>query len=121
MEKTRVFMRIIEELDGNAAALTSVTHSLTTAKKGAMRSVGQNRIMAITDAASLLVAAACLESASLQEVKLAETSLFIAEKLIGNKAYDSDKFDDDLLKKQDVEMIAPHRHNRTKAKTQNGS
>jgi transposase len=81
--------------------------------------------MAITDAAGLPVAA-CLARASIHEVKLAETaldSLFIAEKpekLIGDKAYDSDKLDDDLLKKHGVEMIAPHRRNRTKPKTQDG-
>ncbi len=81
--------------------------------------------MAIADAAGLPVAA-CLASASTHEVKLAETaldSLFIAEKpekLIGRKAYDSDKLDDDLLKKHGVEMIAPHRRNRTKPKTQDG-
>ncbi len=81
--------------------------------------------MAITDAAGLPVAA-CLATASTHEVKLAETvldSLFIAEKpekFIGDKAYDSDKLDDDLLKKQGVEMIAPHRRNRTEEKTQDG-
>ena len=81
--------------------------------------------MAIADAAGLPVAA-CLASASIHEVKLAETapaSLFIAEKpekLIGDKAYDSDKLDNDLLKKHSVEMIAPHRRNRTKQKTQDG-
>jgi transposase len=59
-------------------------------------------------------------------VKLAEAaldSLFIAGKpeiLIGDKAYDSDTLDDDLLKKHGVEMIAPHRRNRTKPKTQDG-
>ncbi len=51
--------------------------------------------MAVADAAGLPVAA-CLASASPHEVKLAEAvldSLFIAgkpEKLIGDKAYDSD-------------------------------
>lgn len=81
--------------------------------------------MAITDASGLPIAA-CLESASPHEVKLAETalnSLFIAEKpekLIGDKAYDSDKLDDDLLKKHGVELIAPHRRNRMKPKTQDG-
>ena len=81
--------------------------------------------MAIADAAGLPVAA-CLASASIHEVKLAETALdnlFIPgkpEKLIGDKAYDSDKLDNDLLKKHSVEMIAPHRRNRTKPKTQDG-
>ncbi len=55
--------------------------------------------MAITDATGL-PGAACLANASTHEAKLAETaldSLFIAEKpekLIGDKAYDSDKLDD---------------------------
>ena len=81
--------------------------------------------MAVADAAGLPVAA-CLASASPHEVKQAGTvldSLFIAgkpEKLIGDKAYDSDMLDDNLLKKQGIELIAPHRRNRTKAKTQNG-
>ena len=81
--------------------------------------------MAIADAAGL-PAAACLAGASVHEVKLAETaldSLFIAEKpekLIGDKAYDSDKLDDDLMKNQGVEMAVPHRRNRTKPKTQDG-
>jgi transposase len=84
-----------------------------------------SRIMAITDASGLPIAA-CLARASPHEVTRAETaldSLFIAgkpEKLIGDKAYDSDKLDDDLLKKHGVELIAPHRRSRTKAKTQDG-
>ncbi len=75
--------------------------------------------MAIADAA-------CLAGASPHELKLVETaldSLFIAgksEKLIGGKAYDSDKLDDDLLKKHSVELTAPHRRNQTKPKTQDG-
>ncbi len=39
--------------------------------------------------------------------------------LIGDKAYDSDPLDEEL-KKEGVEMIAPHRQNRTKKKTQDG-
>lgn len=41
------------------------------------------------------------------------------EHLIGDRAYDSDKLDD-ALKQQGVEMIAPHRANRRKRKTQDG-
>lgn len=58
--------------------------------------------MAIADAAGLPVAA-CLASASPHEVKLAEKaldSLFISgkpDKLIGDKAYDSDSLDAELL------------------------
>jgi transposase len=81
--------------------------------------------MAVADASGLPVAA-CLAGAAPHEVTLVATALaglFIAEKpekLIGDKAYDSDTLDDDLLKKHGVEMIAPHRRNRTKAKTQDG-
>jgi transposase len=81
--------------------------------------------MVIADAAGLPVAA-CLASASPHEVKLVEAalaSLFLAgmpEKLIGDKAYDNDELDKELLKKHGVELIAPHRRNRTKPKTQDG-
>jgi transposase len=39
--------------------------------------------------------------------------------LIGDKAYDSDPLDNEL-KEQGIEMIAPHKANRKKAKTQDG-
>jgi transposase len=41
------------------------------------------------------------------------------ENLIGDKAYDSDKLDAEL-RKEGVEMIAPHRKGRKKRKTQDG-
>ncbi len=59
-------------------------------------------------------------------MKLAEVgidSLFVSgtpEKLIGDKAYDSDALNAELLKKKNIELIAPHRRNRTKPKTQDG-
>lgn len=64
-------------------------------------------------------------SASYHEVKLIEDTLearhssALPERLIGDKAYDSDPLDADLAK-LGVEMIAPHRENRKKAKTQDG-
>ena len=42
----------------------------------------------------------------------------LPERLIGDKAYDSDALDKEL-KQQGIEMIAPHRKNRNK-KTQDG-
>ena len=39
--------------------------------------------------------------------------------MIGDKAYDSDKLDEEL-KKRRIKMIAPHKSNRKKAKTQDG-
>jgi transposase len=39
--------------------------------------------------------------------------------LIGDRAYDSDPLDAEL-RRQGIQMIAPHRRNRVKAKTQDG-
>lgn len=41
------------------------------------------------------------------------------EKLIGDKAYDSDPLDRDCAE-NGIELIAPHKTNRTKPKTQDG-
>ncbi len=43
----------------------------------------------------------------------------LPEKLIGDKAYDSDPLDERLAQ-MGVEMIAPHKTNRVKPKTQDG-
>jgi transposase len=65
------------------------------------------------------------ESASPHEVTLVEATLessFLKgkpERLVGDKAYDSDPLDESL-KEQGIEMIAPHRRNRKKKKTQDG-
>jgi hypothetical protein len=65
------------------------------------------------------------ESASPQEITLVEATLasgFLKEKperLVVERAYDSDPLDG-TLKEQDIEMIAPHRRNRRKRKSQDG-
>lgn len=80
--------------------------------------------MAITDSAGLPVAA-CISSASPAEVTLVEKTLdsgFLdvePERLIGDKAYESDALDERLLEERGIEMIAPHRSNR-KQRTQDG-
>ncbi len=80
--------------------------------------------MAIANSAGLPVALH-LASASPHEVTLVEDTLEdrlleeVPQKLIGDKAYDSDPLDE-RLKAQGVEMIAPHRSNRKKPKTQDG-
>ena len=82
------------------------------------------KIMAVADGASLPVAIH-IESASPHEVTLVEETLeasFVAEQpehLIGDKAYDSDPLDARLAE-EGIEMIAPHRRNRKKPKTQDG-
>ena len=81
--------------------------------------------MAITDAAGLPVAAH-VESATPHEVKLVEATIdssftrYAPDKLVGDKAYDSDKLDDQLRDERGVEMVAPHRRGRKKPQTQDG-
>jgi transposase len=82
------------------------------------------KLMAVADRAGLPLAI-YTESASPHEVKLVEqtvTERFTDErpsKIIGDKAYDSDPLDEQL-KKLGIELIAPHKANRKKAKTQDG-
>jgi len=42
------------------------------------------------------------------------------KRLIGDKAYDSDKLDEKLKTDRGVELIAPHKSNRKRPKTQDG-
>ena len=70
--------------------------------------------------------AADIESASPHEVKLVESTIdsgftqYAPNKLVGDKAYDSDGLDKQLLENRGIEMIAPHRRGRKKPKTQDG-
>ena len=81
--------------------------------------------MAIADASGFPVAAH-IESASPHEVKLVEETIdsgfteYAPNKLIGDKAYDSDDLDQRLLADRNIEMVAPHRKGRKKPKTQDG-
>jgi transposase len=80
------------------------------------------KIMAIADASGLPIAIRTF-GASTHEVKLVEETLnsrFIKtqpQRLIGDKAYDSDPLDN-KLKKRKIDLIAPHKDNRKKKKTQ---
>jgi transposase len=103
---------------------------LLAGKKGGL-AVGKTKrgkgtkIMAIADAAGLPVAVH-VESASPHEVTLVEATIdnsftrFAPDRLIGDKAYDSDNLDQQLYEQRGVEMIAPHRNKRRKQKTQDG-
>jgi transposase len=81
--------------------------------------------MGLTDAFGLPIAIIAT-SASPHEVKLVDNTLDacflenVPEKVIGDRAYDSDKLDELLEKERGVEMIAPHKGNRIKAATQDG-
>ncbi len=82
------------------------------------------KIMAITDAGGIVLSIR-VESASPHEVTLVEKTLEdrfvedLPEKLIGDRAYNSDPLDERLAEKG-IELIAPHKSNRKKNKTQDG-
>jgi len=80
--------------------------------------------MVIADAAGLPLAVHTA-SASPHEVRLVEATLDETltvgrpERLVGDRAYDSDPLDQKLAARG-VELIAPHRRNRKRAATQDG-
>ena len=82
------------------------------------------KLMAIADRSGLPLAVHAA-SASPHEVTLVGETLaggFVEEKprrLIGDRAYDSDPLDA-TLSTEGIEMIAPHRKNRKRPKTQDG-
>src|SRR3990170_6226326 len=82
------------------------------------------KIMGIVDRHGLPVAAST-HAANHHEVTLVQLSFDFymieakPENLIGDRAYDSDKLDEEL-RNDGIEMIAPHRSNRKKRKTQDG-
>ena len=81
--------------------------------------------MAITEGNGLPIGLS-IASASPHEIKLVEETIesiyapYLPERLIGDKAYDSDELDEKLKKKYGIELIAPHKKNRKKKKTQDG-
>ena len=82
------------------------------------------KLMALADASALPLAGHAA-SASPHELTLVEATLAAScageepERLIGERAYDSDPLDG-ALEERGIEMIAPHRRNRKKRKTQDG-
>jgi transposase len=103
--------------------------SFTGAKKGASRSgppeaARGRKSFALADDHSLPLAVS-IESASPHESQLVEGLLghsgldTLPARLIGDKAYDSDRLDRDLFERYGIEMIAPHRGVRLRS-TQEG-
>ncbi len=100
------------------------------AAKGGGEELGPTRrgkgvkIMAIVDRHGLPLAVST-HAANHHEVTLVQLSFEFymieakPESLIGDRAYDSDKLDEEL-RRDGIEMISPHRKGRTKAKTQDG-
>lgn len=82
------------------------------------------KIMAIVDRHGLPLAVST-HAANHHEVTLVQLSFDFymieakPDNLIGDRAYDSDKLDEEL-RAEGIEMIAPHRSNRRKKKTQDG-
>lgn len=83
------------------------------------------KIMGLSDAEGLPLAIhAC--RASPHEVTLVQATLDacvlddLPEKVIGDKAYDSDQLDEQLAESYGVELVAPHKRNRRKPSTQDG-
>ena len=82
------------------------------------------KLMALADASGLPLGVQAT-SASPHEVTLVEATLAAScageepERLIGDRAYDSDPIDE-VLADRGIEMIAPHRRNRRRPKTQDG-
>ena len=83
------------------------------------------KIMGLTDASGLPIA---IDTTSAQphEIKLVEQTLdacfleHVPEKVIGDKAYDSDKLDQKLADERGIDLIAPHKGNRKQPATQDG-
>ena len=80
--------------------------------------------MGIADRSGLPIALH-VDSASPHEVTLVHKTMQgrflvqLPQRIIGDKAYDSDPLDDEL-KTRGVDMIAPHKNNRKRPKTQDG-
>ena len=83
-----------------------------------------SKVMAVADRAGLPIAVS-VASASPHEVRLVKQTLAalfvreLPERLIGDKAYDSDPLDAELGQ-QGIEMIAPHRRDRKRRASQDG-
>jgi transposase len=81
--------------------------------------------MAISDRAGLPIAAG-IASASPHEITLIEETIdnrffpYDLDRLIGDKAYDSDALDQRLWTERGIEMISPHKRNRSRTPTQDG-
>ena len=81
--------------------------------------------MAIADATGLPISVS-IHSAIPHESQLVEAALeqrhtkYLPVRLIGDKAYDSDPLDARLAERYRVELIAPHKSNRKRKRTQDG-
>ncbi len=83
------------------------------------------KIMAIVDREGLPTAIGAFSN-NHHEVKLVQLTLDFSvvevspENLIGDTGFDSDDLDEELKEKYEINLISPHKKNRTKKKTQDG-
>jgi transposase len=121
--------RCVEERDGFKLYECFIDATFSKARQGGdgigVTKLGRGvKIMLMVDAAGLPVAAYAA-SATPHESQLVQglfdfmVSTVTPERIIGDKAYDSDALDTDLADRG-VNLIAPHRGNRTKPSTQDG-
>ncbi|MGC1383721.1 MAG: IS5 family transposase [Candidatus Acidiferrales bacterium] len=130
---TKLLQKLAEDLrDRGKLDLSEsfIDASFRSAKKGAP-AVGPTRrgkgskIMAISDGHGLPVAVH-VASASPHETKLVEPTIerrFLAEtpeRLIGDRAYDSDPLDAQMRERFGVQLVAPHHPARSRKATQDG-
>ena len=122
--------RFVEERDGYKLYECYIDGTFSKAKGGGdgigCTKAGKGvKIMVLVDARGLPVAvettsAAPHESRLVQHLFDFMLSSTVPERVIGDKAYDSDRLDEELAE-QGIEMIAPHRSNRRpENKTQDG-
>lgn len=84
-----------------------------------------SKIMAIADSSGLPIAID-VGSASPHEITLVESTIDqiwtkdYPQRLIGDKAYDSDPLDERLKNERHIDLIAPHKNNRKQNPTQDG-
>lgn len=124
----RALAKDLERRGGINLSECFIDGTFAPAKKGS--NVGKTKcgkgtkIMAVADGTSLPVAVS-IASASPHEVTLAKPTIESRftetnpERLIGDRAYDSDPLDRGL-EGVGIELIAPHRSNLVKAKAQDG-
>lgn len=131
-----IILKVLQEWIGEIYKVFPINHTfyidgMFVEAKGGGDGVGNTKcgkgtkVMVLTSN-DLIPAAICVGSANPHELKYISQLLdnkFIKnqeiKKMIGDKAYDSDSHDKQLLDEKGIELIAPHRKNK-KIKTQDG-
>lgn len=114
----------VRSMSWNVLSMPPLLRSREEVKRSGLKSVIRGEIMAIVDRHGLPLAVSA-HAANHHEVTLMQQSFDFymieakPDNLIGDRAYDSDKLDEEL-RQEGIEMISPYRKNRKKPKTQDG-